>query len=146
MHAQNKHEWIEHKYSMAKTPSPKITYMATFEGCSFIAPVQGINRGPDSKKMNPLASKLLVLKPKQILNPELEKLKISHFEMGHLGFQRTVKINPIHIEHKIFSCETAALYPRKSHTYGLLETLTDSLFLLRLLQFSIFDTLSQEYL
>ena len=47
-----------------------------------------------SKKMSPLASKMLVLELNDILDPELKnRQKISKFwKMGHLGLQRAVKI------------------------------------------------------
>ena len=48
-----------------------------------------------SKKMSPLASKMLVLELNDILDPELEnRQKISIWKMGQLGLQRAVKIKP----------------------------------------------------
>ena len=57
------------------------------------------------QKINPLASKLLVLEPKQILDPELENQPISKFcylKIGHFGVRRAVNIRLMHIQRYLF--------------------------------------------
>ena len=48
--------------------------------------------------MSPLASKLLVLEPNEILDPETEN-QDSLYEKGHFRLWRTAKIKPRRIEH-----------------------------------------------
>ena len=50
----------------------KVTVMGTFRGSHHINPLGYVWRA-DFQKISPLASKVLVLEPKPILDPELEK-------------------------------------------------------------------------